>query len=185
MDAPSFFSERRIAALVLIACFAIFSIGGILYTGRAIWKWPIGQTTEYLRWERSFIILAVVLTVLGLILLEDLLRAAGDSAISRLGLIAYLVGAVVVVVAETTSLSTHEQVYPQIVFYVVVAFLAQTAFGVSVLRTGLVPNWVGWVTIIWNLAWLVVLPIASPRDVYFPVLHHASPLIIGIALLAE
>lgn len=185
MDAPSFFSERRIAALLLIDCFAIFTVGGILYTGRAIWKWPVGQTMEYLRWERSFVILAVVLTALGLVLLEDLLRAAGDPVIARLGLVAYLLGASVVVVAETAFLSTHEPVYQQVVFYVVLAFLAQTAFGLSVLRTGLVPNWVGWVTILWNLVWLVVLPIASPRDIYYPVLHHVSPLIIEIALLTK
>jgi hypothetical protein len=31
--------------------------------------------------------------------------------------------------------------------------------------------------------WLVALPVFTPRDVYFPVLHHAAPLLIGIALL--
>ena len=43
--------------------------------------------------------------------------------------------------------------------------------------------WIGWATILWNLAWLVLLPLITPRDIYFPVLHHAMPLLIGIALL--
>jgi hypothetical protein len=43
--------------------------------------------------------------------------------------------------------------------------------------------WIGWATIGWNLVWLLVLPLATPRDIYFPVLHHVMPLVMGIALL--
>jgi hypothetical protein len=43
--------------------------------------------------------------------------------------------------------------------------------------------WLGWVTILWNLVWLVVLPVITPRDIYYPVLHHFAPLLIGTALL--
>jgi hypothetical protein len=177
-------SERQSAASLLILCFLVFSVGGMLYTGRAIWKWPAGQTQRYLIWERGFVIAAVMATVLGLVLLEDMLNSAGDSGFARLGMVTYVFGAVVVVTAETNYLNKREWVYPQVVFYVVVAFLAQAAFGVSLLQTDLTAGWVGWVTIIWNLGWLVALPILSPRDIYYPALHHAAPLIIGIALLA-
>ncbi len=185
MGAPGYLSESRIAALLLIACFPIFAVGGILFTGRAFLKWPAGQTIEYLRWERGFVILAVVVTALGLVLLEDLLGAAGDPIVARLALVTYLVGAVVVVVAETSFLNDRDWIYTQIVLYVVLAFLAQAAFGFSLLRTGLVASWVGWATIAWNLFWLIVLPLASPRDIYYPVLHHTAPLVIGIALLVK
>jgi hypothetical protein len=178
------FSERSIAASLLIFCFVVFGVGGVLYTGRAIWKWPVAQTSRYLLWERIFVIAAVMATVLGLVLLEDMLNSAGDSGVAQVGMVAYLFGAVVVVTAETTYLNKREWVYPQVVFYVIVAFLAQAAFGVALIQTGLLAKWVGWVTIIWNLGWLVALPIVSPRDVYYPVLHHVVPLIIGIALLA-
>jgi hypothetical protein len=97
----------------------------------------------------------------------------------------YLIGAVVVVVAELSYLHNREWVYPQIVFHVVVAFLAQAAFGAALLQTGLVASWAGWTTIMWNLAWLLVLAIVSPRNMYFPALHHVAPLIIGIALLMK
>ena len=178
------FSERSIAASLLVLSFVVFGVGGILYTGRAIWKWPAGQTPRYLLWERGFVIAAVLATVLGLVLLEDMLNSAGDSGAARSGMVTYVFGAVVVVVAETTYLGSREWVYPQIVFYVVLAFLAQAAFGVALLQTDFTAGWVGWTAIIWNLAWLVFLPILSPRDIYFPVLHHVAPLIIGIALLA-
>ena len=42
------FSERSIAASLLILSFVVFGGGGFLYTGRAIWKWPAGQTPVYL-----------------------------------------------------------------------------------------------------------------------------------------
>ncbi|MBX3063818.1 MAG: hypothetical protein KF726_12630 [Anaerolineae bacterium] len=176
-------SEHQIAALLLIACFFIFLVGGILFTGRAIWKWAIARTPTYLLWERGFVLAALLVNVLGLVLLEDLLRAAGEPIIARLALITYLIAAIVVVVAELAYLHNREWVYSQIVFHVIVAFLAQAAFGISLLQTGLVASWVGWVTIVWNVAWLVILALTSRKNMYFPALHHVAPLVIGIALL--
>jgi hypothetical protein len=177
------FSTRTIAASLLVLCFVVFTFGGVLYTGRAILNWQIDETSSHLIWERGFIIGGVLATLLGLVLLEDMLRTAGEPVLSRLGMVAYLSGAVVVIVAETAYLGKRDWIYPQIVLYVVLGFLAQAAFGASLLQAGLVAGWVGWFTIIWNLACLVLLLIFSPRDIYFPVLHHVAPLIIGIALL--
>ena len=178
-------SARTIAASLLILSFIIFVFGGVLYAGRAMWNWQIEELSSYVIWERGFVITAVLATVLGLALLEDMLRATGDSFMARLGIVAYLLGAGVVLVAETAYVGKRDWIYPQIVLYVVIAFLAQAAFGVALLQTGLVAGWAGWATVIWNLAWLVVLLIFSPRNVYFPVLHHVAPLIIGIALLTQ
>jgi hypothetical protein len=176
-------STRTIAASLLILSLIVFGFGGALFTGRAFWGWSIDNS--HMSWERGFIIAAVLATVLGLALLEDLLRIAGDSGFARLGMMTYLVGAVVVVVAETASLGGRNFVYPQIVLYVVLAFLAQAAFGASLLRTGLVAAWAGWATVIWNVGWLLIMLILRPNDIYFPVLHHVAPLIIGIALLVK
>ncbi|MFN8379557.1 MAG: hypothetical protein U0452_12895 [Anaerolineae bacterium] len=178
-------SERELAAILLIASMAVFVPGGILFTGRAMWKWPVGQTPAFLRWERGFVVAALLVGVLGLVLLAQLLSTAGHTTLAQLALVTYLIGATVLVVAEMTYLHNREWVYPQVVLYVVLAFLAQAAFGVALLQTSLVAPWVGWVTIGWNLAWLVLLAIASPRNMYFPALHHVAPLIIGIALLAS
>lgn len=178
-------AERKMTAILFILCFVVFAVGSILFLGREIWRWPAAQTATYLLWERSAIIAALLINVMGFVLLERLLNAAGDAVIGRLALVIYLLGAAVLVVAETTFLSNRQSVYPQIVTHVVLAFLVQAAFGVALLRTGLVAGWAGWATIIWNLAWLVLLPIITPRDMYFPVLHHFAPLLIGIALLAK
>ncbi len=176
-------STRTAAASLLILCFVVFTFGGVLFVGRAFLKWQIDATSSHLIWERGFVIGGVLATVLGLALLETMLRVSGESVLSRLGMVTYLVGAVVVVVAETTYLGKGDWIYPQIVLYVVLAFLAQAAFGASLLQTGIVAGWVGWTTVIWNSAWLFVMLIVRPRDIYFPVLHHVAPLIIGIALL--
>jgi hypothetical protein len=64
---------------------------------------------------------------------------------------------------------------PLIIVYVVVAFLAQAALGGALLQSGALATRIGWATILWNLAWLVALPIITPRDIYFPILHHAAP----------
>lgn len=87
------------------------------------------------------------------------------------------------VTAEASSLTFgYEKLYPLIVIYVVMAFLAQAFIGGAWLQGGLAA-WIGWATIVWNLAWLIVLPIFSRRDIYFPVLHSVMPLVMGIALL--
>jgi hypothetical protein len=55
----------------------------------------------------------------------------------------------------------------------------------SLLQSRMIPSWIGWTTLVWNIAWLVALPVVSPTGIYFPVLHHVLPLVIGIALLTR
>jgi hypothetical protein len=176
-------SPRTLAASLLVLSAVIFGFGAALFMGRAFWNWPI--SSSHLLWERGFIIAAVLATVLGLALLEDLLRAAGDTVLARLGMMTYLFGAIVLVVAETASLSGRSLVYPQLVLYVVLAFLAQATFGAALLRSGMVAAWAGWATVIWNPGCLLFMLIVRPEDSYYPWLHHVAPLIIGIALLRK
>lgn len=178
-------TERSVAASLLIACMLIFTVGGLLFSGRAFWKWRVASTPVYLRWERGFIIAAVLATVLGLVLLDDVLGETGPSVLGQIGTVTYLFGAVVVVVAETAYLSKGEWNNAQVVVYIVLAYLAQAAIGVALLQSGLVAAWVAWATIIWNLGWLLIMLIVRPRDIYYPVLHHVAPLLIGIALLVR
>lgn len=185
MSKQGLLSERNIATWLLILCGVVFAVGGFLYMGRAMLKWPAAESPGYLVWERGFIIAAVMINVSGLALLEGMLRTAGDPVFARVGLITTVIAAAVVLTAEASFLNSQAQAQAQIVIYVVLAFLGQAAIGVGLLRTHLLAGWVGWATIIWNLAWLVILPIASPRDIYYPVLHHTVPLLIGIALLLK
>ncbi len=178
-------SEQFAAGWLLILGGIIFLPAGLLYTGRAIFKWPAAQSQGYLFLERSLVMAACIVAALGFVLLDRLLEAAGDGTLSPLGLVIFLIGTVLVLAAETFSLGRQEMIYAPIVAFVVLAFVGQAVFGASILRSGLLPGWVGWATIVWNLAWLVILPIARPQDVYYPWLHYVAPLIIGITLLGK
>ena len=125
---------------------------------------------------------AILVATLGLMLLARLLEAAGDTILAPFGQVIFLIGVVLVLAAESFSLGRQESSYALIVVFVVLAFLGQALFGASILRTGLLSGWVGWATILWNLAWLIILPIARPQDMYYPWLHYVAPLMIGIAL---
>lgn len=111
MDGKGFVSQQGLTASLLILSALLFLPGGILYTGRAIWKWPVGQTAAYLRWERGFVIAAAVSAVLGLTLLDRLLEQAGDQTLGPVGLALVLIAAALVVVAETSFLSQQEWLY--------------------------------------------------------------------------
>lgn len=178
-----YLSAQVVTGWLLIFSAIIFLAGGMLYTGRAIWKWPAGQTHRYLIWERGLVITALVVAVLGFTLLEGLLEAAGDRSLAPSGMSFLLIGAAVIVCTETFFISRQEWVYAPTVAFVVLAFLAQALFGASLLLTGLLPAWIGWATILWNLSWLVILPVARPKDMYYPWLHYVAPLLIGIAIL--
>jgi len=71
---------------------------------------------------------------------------------------------------------------PLLVVMVVMLFGAEALLGGALLTTGLVPAWIGWTTVIWNLGWPVLLLIVSPGDLYYPILHAIPLLLIGISL---
>jgi hypothetical protein len=137
--------------------------------------------------ERSFLMAAVILTAIGFVLLEGHFRNIDGRILARTGATAYSFVGVVLVVAEGLSLSMGEEFeergYALFIIYVVLAFLAQAAIGGALLQSGLLAAWIGWVTIVWNLALLVVLSVITPEDIYFPIVHHLMPLLIGSALL--
>jgi len=184
MDLKDIPAQQVVSAWLLILSFPIFAVGGILYTGRAIWKWPAAGSPAFLAWERSFVMAALLTAVLGLIQLEKILEAAGDNILALSGLALFLAGSAAVIFAETYYISRQEWLYAPIVVFVVLAFLGQALIGLSVLQTGLLPGWVGWAAVVWSLGWLVVLPIARPHDIYYPWLHYIPPLLYGIALLS-
>jgi hypothetical protein len=183
MNTYSFLSPQTAAGGLLILSGIIFCAGGMLYTGRAIWRWPAAASPAYLYWERGFVIAALLTAVAGFHLLEKMLETASKSILAPTGMMFFLLGAGIGLFAEAFFLSKQEWLYAPIVIFVVLAFLAQAFFGAALLRTDLLPAWVGWASILWNLGWLVVLPIARPRDIYYPWLHYAAPILIGIMLL--
>jgi hypothetical protein len=188
---PQFWGVGRSAGLFLFLSVIANGIGVVMFWIRGGHRGGPPPTHTYFVWERGSIMAAITLAAIGFVLLEGPLEGTGGHVLARVGATAYLFAGVLGVVAEALGLSWNEprfNPYPLMAVYVVVAFLAQAAIAGALLQsgllaTGLQATWIGWVMILWNLVWLAVLPVVSRRDIYFPVLHHFMPLLIGIALL--
>ncbi|MCC6188218.1 MAG: hypothetical protein IT318_04260 [Anaerolineales bacterium] len=184
MTDPRFWSIEGVTGLVLVLSSVVCFPGLMMFVFRGGQRGGQPPTPTYYVWERSFIMAAVTLAVLGFVLLDGQLETTGGRLLARLGTTAYFFGGVLLVAAEALSLTFgYDKLYGVIVIYVVMAFLAQAAIGGALLQAGWLAAWIGWATILWNIAWLVALSLLSPRDIYFPVLHGVMPLLIGIALL--
>ncbi|MCC6630001.1 MAG: hypothetical protein IT340_21700 [Chloroflexi bacterium] len=185
MESQGAITITRIAGALLASSFVIFVPGGLMFAARNGMAGQPAPTVAYFVLERGFVMAAVVVTALGLAALAALVGAAQADALVPAWLAAatYAVASVLVLVSEAALVRGGRFPDGLIIAYVILAFFAQAAFGAILLWTGFLPAWIGWVAIAWNIAWPVLLPILTPRDIYFPVLHHVIPLVIGIALL--
>jgi hypothetical protein len=180
-----YWSIERAAGFFLVLSFAANLAGVLMFLIRGGISGGVPPSHARLVWERSLLSAAVILTALGLVLLDGHLQNTDGRILARTGATAYLFGGLLVVAAEALNLNPGPNTYPLIVIYVLLALLAQATMGGSLLLAGLLPAWIGWITILWNIAWLIVLPVASRRDIYYPGLHHIMPLVMGIALLLK
>ncbi len=167
---------------LLLIAFAPALVGGILWSGRNQLHWAAAQSSRrYLYWERSLWIAATILLTLGFSLFAGFLQAEGEDVLSRLGFTAFLIGAVLIIVAEGYSLDAQIWAGYLARWSVVLLFLSEAAFGWGILQIDPLPHWIGWVTIIWNVGWLALL--VRAKDPYIPGIHYMMPLVIGAALI--
>ena len=185
MDSQVAINAHRVTGALLTLSFVVFLVGGIMFAARNGMAGNPAPTFAYFVVERGFVAAAAVVAAIGLWLLATILsEARGDAlAPARLAAAVYAIATALLVVGEASRLQQDRYLHAPVVAYVILAFLTQATLGVILVRTGFLPAWIGWAAIVWNLAWLVVLPLASPRDIFFPVLHHFLPLLAGIALL--
>lgn len=66
--------------------------------------------------------------------------------------------------------------------YQLLGLLATAGFGWALLRTGVVPSWVGWVTLGWGVLWAAVFVKTANG---FPLLPMVMQVVIGVALLLK
>jgi hypothetical protein len=123
-----------------------------------------------------------VAAALGTAVLEPALAEAGASILGRLGTVAFPMAASVALVMEAFNITGAEP-YALIVVAVLLLFGAEVLLSAAVLASRLVPAWVGWTALIWNLAWPTILPIVSPGGPYYPTLHAIPLLMISIPLI--
>jgi hypothetical protein len=202
---------------LLVAGWLIFWIGAFSPPYRQ-WNAPLKEYLQIIAshrkawlWINICFVVGVGATIAGLVLLTVLLERRGSGLISQVGLIAMLVGATLWVIhlafRLTTTLSAAEETAktstPPATFeplhnwmgtlfnmYMVLAYLSIAAYGAGIVRTGLVPDWLGWVSLIFGLAGATGFVAGAYVIKGFklfepPLLIHLMPGLIGIFLLLE
>lgn len=203
-------SEHFTAGGLLILSLALFGVGSTLpLVGERgnprIYTLPpedqldaIGLNPGAWRWANVLMGAAAIVLASGLALLAALL---GDATLARLGLMTFMIAAVIWVVfsayratvpiqvadviAGGGSLPAYHQSLAQwagalFTTYATLAFLSLAAYGGAIIQTGLLAGWVGWATIIFSLGLLLLMLVMGDT---LPGFHYVPPLLIGILLL--
>ena len=161
------------------------------------------------RWGNIFMGAAIVPLLVGLSMLTMLLEGK-ERVFSRLGLIGVLVAAVlwlvfsafrgvvtVRVAQEMTAAGAGagatgaapafyaplaQWMFALFFIYATLGFLALAAYGISLLQAGLLPAWIGWATLLFSVAMLIVLFIQGDN---LPAFHYLPGVLIGVVLLIQ
>lgn len=143
----------------------------------------------------------VLVTTAGLVLLARLLDAAGDPGFSLVGLFAVAFGAAPWIINLAARLTVDPwagnalaatgsvpEVYAPLsvwtgalfVIYTILTFAGLMLYGGAIASTHLLPQWVGWLALVYGAAGLGVL--AVTRDAP-PFMHYLTPILFGALLL--
>ncbi|MEP7356067.1 MAG: hypothetical protein ABI847_02370 [Anaerolineales bacterium] len=183
----SWLTARGLTGWLLLAGSALVTVGILMFTWRVFLHAPAGARPGYYQWERGLVFGGFLGLALGLAALKSLLVQAGDPLWAEVGLTAYALAAVLLTISEVAGLTAAGLpaglVGALIRVFVVLSFLGQAAFGAAILQTGLLPAWLGWTTVIWNVGWLALMLRAG--DPYYPFMHLELPLLAGIWLLVN
>jgi hypothetical protein len=149
------------------------------------------------------VLVAWIVAALGYIMLAVLLRDAGEPIIAMLAAALFLLGivsALVFWVLEVPStLAVSEQlartsIMPEyfeplqlaadasLWVYQLLGLAATAGFGWALLQVGMLPSWIGWITLGWGVLWVGVLLRTSEG---IPLLPMVMQLVIGAALLVK
>jgi hypothetical protein len=172
------FAPRRVSGLLLLVAFVLNLGGVVMFNASTASGWVV-ETPTYHAWERALFMGSYLAAALGTVVLEPALGEAGAAILGRLAATAFPMAAGVALVMEALN-----QAPPALVVVsVLLLFGAEALLGAATLASRLVPAWVGWTAIVWNVAWPAVLPIVSPGDFYYPALHAIPLLLISIPLI--
>jgi hypothetical protein len=133
------------------------------------------ERVAQLDWSALF----VVVTLYGFVILEGILRRAGDEIFSRLGLVSFTLAValwLLLIVLDTNELPGGRDAER---YFILLASPAIMAFGIGLLRTKVVARWVGIVVILLaSVTFLRVLPQSQG-----PLFYEPAVLFMAVALL--
>ncbi len=131
-------------------------------------------------WQSLALGLGLVVTLFGLATFELVVRDAGERVLGRLGTIAFLLGCVSWIVADAVALGGLPWIFELERNYVVLACFAQVALGWAILRTEVLPRWLGRAAIGWSVVWAALY---VSRIVEAPLPLNLITFLFGLSLL--
>lgn len=168
-------------------------------------------SSQYI-WGFRIVLVGWILAALAYVMLAVILRSAGDQIVSTLAVVLFLIAIVSAIgywalALPITLLAAEEAARTSVVpeyyerhqlgaeslmeIYVFLGLLATAGFGWALLQTGILPSWVGWVTLGWGLFFGgISLKMAVARSVRadlnaVPLLPMVMQLVIGLSLLVK
>jgi hypothetical protein len=175
------YQPRRVSGLLLLSA-VVLNLGAVVMYAAGTEYGLVVETPTYHAWERALLMSSYVAAALGTAVLEPALAEAGAAMLGRLAAIAFPMATSVALVMEAVTF-TEPEPYALIVVAVLLLFGAELLLGVALLASRLVPAWVGWAAVVWNLAWPVILSIVSPGEPSYPILHAIPLLMISFPLI--
>ena len=165
------------------------------------WLRLVHEHETYWRAATLLFICGVVMTTASLVLFTQLLRAAGDPGFSQVALFAFAFGAMPWVInlaarltvdpwagnALATTGSVPEAYAPislwtgaLFIIYTILSFVGLMLYGGAILSTHMLPQWSGWLAIVYGAAGLGIFAIAHDAP---PFMHYLTPIVFGVLLL--
>jgi hypothetical protein len=132
-------------------------------------------------WQKYWSAAFVVVTLYGLVILEGILRRAGDQIFSRLGMVNFTLATamwLVVILLDTNGLRGGRDFES---YFIVLAFPAVMAYGLAILRTRILARWIGITVLIWTAVMLIRV---FPQN-QGPLFYEPALLVIAVALLVS
>jgi hypothetical protein len=188
---------------------------------RQVWNVPsdrnrleiIAANPRAWRWSSAWWATGSVFNALGFALVAVMFRQAGESLLGEIAVLSFLLATALWLVAMAYRMGVEPHVMGAtdsttelpgwfkpveawslyIMFiYMVLAYAAIGVLGWALLRTALLPDWIGWFSLIFGAAAALSMLFSIPRfpgteySIFgLPILLHLPPLIIGIALLVQ
>jgi hypothetical protein len=184
-DTKDTWNERLIAAGLLLLGFLLAFPAVVIGAPNLGENSTVGRALPFLFdsvWEKYWYGAFLVATLYGLVTLEGILRRAGDHILSRLGLVTFTLATVMfllMIVLEKNFLPSgarHVEAY-----FIALAFPAVIAYGLAILRTGILARWIGVAVVLWTVVTLIrVFPLNRG-----PLFYEPALVLIAVALVVS
>jgi hypothetical protein len=177
-------NERLIAASLLLLGFLLVFPAVVIGAPNFGESSDLGRALPFLFdpvWEKYWNAAFVVVTLYGLAILGGLLHRAGDRIFARLGLVSFSLAAVMflaMIVLDANDLPGGRDVEA---YFIALAFPAVIAYGLAILRTGILARWIGIAVVLWTAVMLIRV---FPHN-QGPLFYEPALVLIAVALVVS